>query len=326
MSYSITQESFDSLSSCWDDPPCCSGWSSVFVLPAWLKLWWQEFKPEAELYLGAVRREGQIIGVAPLQILENKASFIGSADVCDYLDFVITPGAESDFFKVVLDDLKQRGVRHLDLQCLRPESTVLTSLAGIARNREYEVVCQPEDVSVELDLPATFDEYLEILETKQRHEVKRKLRRLLEAGKVDFRIIEDSAEVNKAMDIFLKMFTESRSDKAAFLTSQKESFFRSLAGTMTGIKLLKMGILELDTRPTAMILYFDYGGSTYLYNSGYDPQYTSLSVGLMSKVLCIQECINKGKKKYDFLKGNEVYKYHLGGKEVTLSNCQITFK
>lgn len=294
------------------------------MLPAWLKLWWQEFNPEAELYLGAVRRDGQIIGVAPLQVQENKASFIGSADVCDYLDFVITPGVESVFFNVVLEDLRQRGVNRLDLQCLRPESTVLTRLTDIARDRGYKVASQAEDVSVEMGLPSTFEEYLERLDTKQRHEVKRKLRRLLEAGKVNFRIIEDSASISKAMDVFLKMFTESRSDKATFLTSQRESFFRSLAETMSGVKLLRMGILELDTQPTAMILYFDYQGGAYLYNSGYDPKYTSLSVGLMSKVLCIQECINDGKKKYDFLKGNEIYKYHLGGKEVTLSSCQIT--
>ena len=326
MSYTITQESFDSLAACSEDPQCTLGWNSVFVLPVWLKLWWQEFKPEAELYLGAVRREGKVIGIAPLKLKDGKASFIGSADVCDYLDFVVIPGAESDFFRVLLDDLKQKGINRLDLQCLRPESIVLTRLVDIARNRGYEVVCGPEDVSVELELPSTFEEYLETLETKQRHEVKRKLRKLLEAGKIDFRIIKDSAAVRQGMDTFLKMFTESRSDKAAFLTSQKESFFRSLADTMTGARLLRMGILELDGLPTAMILYFDFKGGAYLYNSGYDPRYTSLSVGLMSKVMCIQECINQGKKKYDFLKGNEIYKYHLGGREVALSNCQITIK
>ena len=326
MSYTITRETFDSLTSYWDDPKHRLEWNLVFVLPAWLKLWWQEFKPDAELYLGAVRRQGEIIGIAPLQLKDDTASFIGSRDVCDYLDFVITPGAESDFFRVLLDDLNQKGIKRLDLSCLRPESTVLTRLVDIARTRGYEVLCQPEAVSVELDLPPTFDEYLEMLDTKQRHEVKRKLRRLLEAGKIDFQILEDGAAIHKGMDVFLKMFTESRSDKAAFLTNQKESFFRSLADTMSGVNLLRMGVLELDTRPTAMILYFDFNGGAYLYNSGYDPDYTGLSVGLMSKVLCIQESIRQGKKKYDFLKGNEVYKYQLGGKEVTLSNCQITIK
>jgi CelD/BcsL family acetyltransferase involved in cellulose biosynthesis len=126
------------------------------------------------------------------------------------------------------------------------------------------------------------------------------------------------------MDTFLKMFTESRSDKATFLTGQKESFFRALAATLTEAGLLKLGVLELDDLPTATILYFDYDGGTYLYNSGYDPEYDFLSAGLLSKVLCIRESILAGKKKFDFLKGDETYKYHLGGKEVPLSSCRIT--
>jgi len=254
----------------------------------------------------------------------RKASLLGSVDVCDYLDFVVAPGSENDFFSTLLNDLKQKGVTHLDLKSLRPDSTVLTNLVGLAQSRQYEVLCQPEDVSLELDLPSTWEEYLAILTAKQRHEVRRKLRRLWEAGKVDYHIIEGRASVKNAMDIFLKMFTESRSDKAAFLTSQRESFFRSLANAMAKDGLLRLGVLELDSIPTAMVMCFDYNGCVYLYNSGYDPQYESLSVGLLSKVLCIKESIEKGKKRFDFLKGNEIYKYHLGGREIPLYNCQIT--
>jgi CelD/BcsL family acetyltransferase involved in cellulose biosynthesis len=326
MNYSVTQETFDSLAACADDPHCNVKWSHIFSMPAWQKLWWSEFKPDAELYLRAVRRDGEIIGISPLLLKDGLASFVGSADVCDYLDFVVAPGTENDFFNAALDDLKRKGINRLELRCLRPESTVLVSLTGIARSRGYDVAIQPEDVSVEMDLPATFDDYMETLDTKQRHEVKRKLRRVQEAGKVEFRILSDGAAIRTSMDVFLKMFTESRSDKAAFLTSQKESFFRALAVAMSEVKLLRMGVLELDSQPTAIILYFDYNNGAYLYNSGYDPQYNSLSVGLISKVLCIRECIAQGKKKYDFLKGNETYKYRLGGKEVALSTCNIVIK
>ena len=103
-----------------------------------------------------------------------------------------------------------------------------------------------------------------------------------------------------------------------------ETFFRSLADTMAEAGLLKLGVLEMDRQTVAMIMCFDYKDCLYLYNSGYDLQYKALSVGLLSKALCIKESIQEGKKKFDFLKGNEVYKYHLGGREVPLSRCQIT--
>ncbi|MFC1933278.1 GNAT family N-acetyltransferase [Chloroflexota bacterium] len=326
MDYTITQESFDSLASIWTDPGNRLMWNSPFVLPAWLKVWWQEFVPGAELYLGSVRQGEKIIGIAPLLVREERASIIGSADVCDYLDFVIAPGMEKDFFSVLLDDLKQKGINHLDLESLRPDSTVLTKLVDIGRSQGYEVLCHPEDVSFELDLPSTWEEYLATLTAKQRHEVKRKLRRLLETGKVDYHTVKDSVAVPDAMDTFLKMFSESRSDKATFLTARMESFFRSLADTMAEAGLLRLGILELDTLPAAMIMCFDYNDCVYLYNSAYNTQYNSLSAGLLCKVLCIKESIQEGKKKFDFLKGNEIYKYHLGGREVPLYRCQITIK
>ena len=324
MDYTVIQESFDSLASCWTDPNHELRWNPVFVLPAWLKVWWQEFKPEAEPYLISIRQGEKIIGIAPLLIKEDSASIIGSADVCDYLDFVVAAGMEEDFFSTLLDDLRKKGVKHLDLGPLRPDSTVLTSLVGIAEKQGYAVLCQPEDVSLEIDLSATWDEYLATLGKKQRHEVRRKLRRLWETGKVEYRCLELDQASEDFMDTFLKLFALSRQEKADFMTARMESFFRSLAKAMTEIGLLRLGILEVDRLPAAMTMGFDCGDTIYLYNSAYDPQFNSLSVGVLSKALCIKESIREGKKRFDLLKGNEIYKYHLGGKEIPLSRCQIT--
>lgn len=326
MSYAFTVESLDSIVSSGNELHHCLKWESIFVLPTWLKVWWQEFGAGAELYLSAFRERETIMGIAPLLVNEGVASFIGSADVCDYLDFVIARGRERDFFKVLLDNLRKKGIIKLDLRPLRPDSTVVTYLVSMAQERGYQVSCKPEDVSSELDLPSTWDEYLNILTVKQRHEVKRKLRRLEEAGNVRYHIVEDTSAVHEAMDTFLRMFRESRKDKAAFMTTRMESFFRSLARAMAEAKLLRLGILELNTLPVASVLCFDYNDRVYLYNSGYDPRFSSLSVGLLSKVLHLKDSIQKGKKKFDFLKGAEMYKYHLGGKEIPLLSCQVLLK
>ncbi|GAJ20118.1 unnamed protein product, partial [marine sediment metagenome] len=63
-----------------------------------MKVWWQELGAETELYLSSVRQGERVIGVAPLLVREGKASLVGSVDVCDYLDFVVAPGREQDFF------------------------------------------------------------------------------------------------------------------------------------------------------------------------------------------------------------------------------------
>lgn len=326
MTYTITQESFDSIAAYWTDSSRRLRGDSIFVSPAWLKVWWQEFGSGSELYLSTVKQGETIIGIAPLLVRGGEASIIGSADVCDYLDFVVAGGMERDFFNILLNDLVKKGVKHLDLGLLRPDSTVLTDLVVIAQERKYDVRYQAEDVSLELDLPSTWDEYLATLAVKQRHEVRRKLRRLWEAGNVEHRCLEASQEVEAYMETFLRLFSLSQEEKASFMTPKMESFFKSLAEAMAEIGLLRFGIIELDTQPAAMTMGFDYNDSHYLYNSAYDPQYNSLSVGLLCKVLCIKESIERGRKRWDFLKGGEAYKYHLGGREIPLYSCQISIK
>ena len=326
MGYTVTEESFDSLNSHWNDPRHNLKWSCIFVLPAWLRVWWQTFNSGVELYLRAVWQKNKVIGIAPLMISDKTASIIGSDDVCDYLDFIVAPGMEMDFFNALLDDLRQQGIKHLDLKPLRPDSIAFTHLVSLARQHKYEVLYNDEGVSVEMDLPPTWDEYLALLNKKQRHEVKRKLRRLWEVSNVDYRCLLVTPEVGDLIDAFLKLFSLSKEEKANFMTAQMESFFRSLAEAMADIGLLRFGILEIDRQPAAMTMGFDYNDTMYLYNSAYDPKYSRLSVGLLSKVLCLKESIQRGRKKWDFLKGGEPYKYHIGGEEIPLYRCEITIK
>jgi CelD/BcsL family acetyltransferase involved in cellulose biosynthesis len=102
-----------------------------------------------------------------------------------------------------------------------------------------------------------------------------------------------------------------------------ESFFRSIAQTMAEAQLLRFGILEISAKPVAAVMCFDYNDKVYLYNSGYDPEYGILSVGLLSKLLSIKDSIERGRKCYDFLKGPEEYKYRLRGREIPIYSCNI---
>ena len=314
----VVSQNFDSLASCWAQCPCPSMWNCIFVLPPWLKAWWLEFGSHAEPYLASVLLDGVLIGIAPLLLKDGEASFIGSADVCDYLDFIVLPGREVDFFTLLLDDLKARGVGTLDLRSLRPDSKVLSCLLPLVRDLKYDFSCEMETVSSEVRLPSAWEEYLAMLTQKQRHEVRRRLRRLREAGDVDYRVVEAWDDLSQSMALFLKFFRESRKDKATFLTARMERFLTALVRGMAEAGLARLGILELNASPVAAVLFFDYNNTVFLYNNGYDPQYASLSVGLICKALCIKDSIEKGRDKFDFLKGAEDYKHHMGGREVNL--------
>ena len=323
MSLSVTVENLDWLEQYWQARTTELVWEPLFVLPPWLRVWHRNFAPNEKPAIFAVKRDGNVIGIAPLIVSGQTARIIGSPNVCDYEDLIIAPGEEAAFSKALLDYLNQAGIIDLDLGIIRPDSKIMSSLLPAAQNAGATVTLEPDEVTLEKDLPPAWEDYLESLDSKQRHELKRKLRRLEEAGKVSYRIITGPADVPSFMDVFVKMFVESRTDKAAFLTPQMDAYFRDLAQVMAKAGLLLGGVLEMDGHPAAAVMAFDYNGTIYLYNSGYDRDQAQLSVGVLSKALLIKDSIERGRKKFDFLKGGERYKYHLGGREIQLQKCRI---
>jgi CelD/BcsL family acetyltransferase involved in cellulose biosynthesis len=320
----VAHETLESAAEYWTNRNHALRWDCLFVLPPWLKAWWHIFHPDDRLQLSSVRDGDEIIGLAPLRRAGTTARFIGSVDVCDYQDFILAPGREADFFEALVADLRQQGIQELDLELVHPASSILTQFAAMAEDLRCRFESQAVDVALEINLPQSWEEYLLLLNGKQRHEVRRKLRRLLEGGRIDFKSMIAVEDVRAAMDHFLRLFKSNRPDKFAFMTDRMEAFFRCLSEEMAGCGILKLFFLEVDDIRTAAAMCFDYAGTRYLYNNGYDDRYSHLSVGILSKVLSIQDGIRAGLKKYDLLKGAEVYKHRLGAEPVSLYRCRIS--
>ena len=323
MDLKYTLETFDSLSPEWSRLQEKSQVAPIFSSQEWSRIWWQHFSSDDTLHLAAIKKEGQTLGIAPLMVRKNTGYFIGDTDVCDYLDCIVSPDNAETFFKILLQNLGQEGISKLELAPLRPDSTVITTMTPIARRSGWQVSQSQIDVTVELALPHTWEDYLNTLRSKQRHELRRKLRRLDEEGEV---IYLTRSEANpQDITTFLKLFRNSRADKSEFMTPVREAFFKDMTKAMADYKILDIGLLEIDSKTTAITISFNYKNNIYLYNSGYDPEYSGSSVGLLSKALCIKHSIERAKGKFDFLKGGEDYKFHLGGHELPIYSCSFTY-
>ena len=321
--YTITKETFDSITALWRDPQQSLAWNCLFVVPGWLKVWWDKFAADQVAHLCAVWNKGELIGIAPLMIEGKTVRLMGDPAVCDFVDVITVPGSGQAFFQSLIPYIQNQGATRLDFGAVHADSVVFTDLVAVAKDMGYEIVCDPEDVTMEMELPATWDEYLKQLTGKERHEIRRKLRRLNETARVSLRVVEDPDAVAKEMGTFLSLFKLNRWDKLAFMSDQRAAFFRALAVEMAAAQILRLYFLDLDDVPAAAAMCFDYRSTVYLYNNGYDMRYQSLSVGLLCTVFCIKESIQRGKARYDFLKGPEPYKRRLGGKPVQLYRCQV---
>ncbi len=316
-------ETLDHVLAQWqpDDPDIA--WNCLFVLPMWLRAWWNSFGRDADLYLASIRQNGRTIGIAPLVKKDHSASLIGDPNVCDSLDFIVAPARAAQFYRTLIHQLWQDGITRLELGLVRPDSSAYTGLLPVAAKMGCRVCCLPAARSYEVALPGTWNAYLDSLSGKERHEIRRKLRRLNRAGSVNYRLVEDVTVAAREMETFLQLFKMNRPDKAAFMSDQMSAFFRDLATHLAARRLLKLYFLELDEKPIAAVLCCDYRSTRYLYNNGYDSRFSALSAGLLSKVLSIKESFQSGIRTYDFLKGSEIYKQRLGGQPVQLYQCTL---
>ena len=296
----------------------------VFLRPTWLRTWLSEFGEGCEpCFLTAVEADA-LIGLAPLMRVDERLTFIGDREICDFMDFLVVPERHDAAYSALWDALKAEEWSELDLWGLPADSPALPALNAFARAAGYSVTEEHEAVSPRLALPDTFDDYLASLNKKDRHELRRKIRRLFESGGgVKLDVLSEQRDVVAAMDTFLDLHTRSRQDKTDFMTDGMSSFFRRMASALSAEGLIRLFMLQINSRPAAAVLCFDAGSHLYMYNSGYDPAFAGLSVGLVSKALCLQWAIENGKKGLDFLRGNEPYKYDLGAQDREIFRLKV---
>jgi len=319
----VQKKHFDALAPEWESLLGRSPIRSIFFTPQWHELCWQNLQDDGwQLFLLSVRAGERPIGIAPLRRRQSTICFIGNVEVSDYLDFVLREGDEETFYRALVDALQSEDWQVLDLHGLLPASPTLIHLPVLARREGLSVVLEREGVSPALDLPDTWDGFLSSLSRKYRHELRRKIRRLVQNDSFRYYSLQGE-DLTAGMDDFLHLHRISGHDKAAFMDRQMESFFRNMVDRLAARNWATLYFLEVDGKRVSTALCFQYGEEVLLYNSGFDPAYGGLSVGLMLKAFCIRDAIEAGKKRFDFLRGSEHYKYELGGVDVPVYRCVV---
>ena len=318
-------ENSDQVESTWSKIMTECYVNTIFITPQWQGIWWNRFKSDIKPSIQVLTSGGNAIGVLPL-LLENKeATFIGDSDVYDYMDFPIVQGYGEQFFSMAWDYLSEMGWDTLCLESIPENSPTLEYLPEVARNNGCNVELHNSDTTPCMDLPGSWEDYLSGLRKKDRHELRRKLRRLESNSEFKQYAVEIKDEsVREDIDEFFRLMALSRDDKSDFLTQENKEFFVDLALNFSESGKYKLFFMEIDGVRVASCICFDYDGTYLLYNSGYDPEKSSLSVGLLNKALTIQEAISQDIKEYNFLRGTERYKYHLGASDRAVFDLIIT--
>ena len=309
----------------WSDLLERTATSVPFLSWSWQTLWWNAFADGRRLQILRVTdSSGQAQGLLPLyEKLSGIWQVVGGVDISDYLDVLAVPGREEEVWSELLQyRATDPGV--WDLHCLRASSPTVSVLPALAPAVGLSTVAQREERCPVLALPASWDDYVGSLGGKDRHELKRKLRRL-EREWPDARIRSHASPdgLAEAMDTFLTLHRKSKSGKARFMDARMEGFFRRMAAQLAARGWLRLWFLDRGESAVASLLCLEFGGTVGLYNSGFDPAHAILSPGIVLLAHVIRDAIERGFARFDFLRGEEPYKYAFGAVPEDLFNIVV---
>ena len=237
-------------------------------------------------------------GAVPLWIDHGVVRFPGEAGLTDYHSSL---GVSIDEC-VALVSKRFSGYAFsfdsLPREALGPLASALTTAGVVSAS-------VPHDATLVVDLPADRDRWLASLPKKHRHELRRKRRRFVDTlGEPGFERRTDP----EAFEAFIAMHRSSRADKGEFMTEGMERFFRSLITDADAF----IDLISVAGSPVAAAFAFVDAKAIYLYNSAYAVEATDASPGIVLLMSMIERAIDDGLRRFDFLKGDERYKYRLG--------------
>ncbi len=311
-----------------------------FLTFEYLQDWWQtrgggEWPQASELLLLVGREGSELVGIAPFFAAElegkKKLLLLGSHEISDFLDMIVTADQEEAFITALLEYYscnleQQQGFTGWELFNLIEGSSTIASLEKIAAKTGYQVNQSRLQPAPRIALPGDWEQYLESIDKKQRHEIRRKMRRALEGEvKVEVYFTADPQLVESDAEAFMSLMAQDP-EKARFLTTAMRQQFRLGIRRAFESGWLQLAFLRVGGQNAAAYLNFDYDNQIWVYNSGIDRSFMEYSPGWVLLGYLLQWANEHKRGHFDFMRGNEDYKYKFGAVDRHVCKVSLTTK
>ncbi len=202
------------------------------------------------------------------------------------------------------------------LRCGDPAGGALATAFGAREMAEgWTLNVEREDVCPVAELPAggTMDDYFAGLGKKERHEIRRKVRRAEAVGEVR---LDDSTDPLADLSAFIDLHQKRWGTEGLFPETEggdhSRTFFRRLFELFGPDGPLHLAFLTVGGRRIAAGVSFETSDALLYYNAGVDPEARELSPGVVMVERYVRRALERGIARMDFLRGNEPYKYEWG--------------
>jgi CelD/BcsL family acetyltransferase involved in cellulose biosynthesis len=251
----------------------------------------------------------------------------GSHD-SDNLDLPVRPGCEAEFSRTLIDWLE---AHHSDwdvcqFRTLPSDSPMGTQLRKDVEARGWRLTVSTRPQSV-VDLGATWDSYLKRLSSKERGKIGLRSRRLEKKYQdVKIRRCATPGELEYALQALFDLHGKHwnlRGLPGTLHSPARRQFYRELAGSLLARQRLEFWVLELDGKITAAQFGLRHADAVFSLQEGFDPDYSSDSVGYVLRSQVLKNLMADGIRKYDFLGGTDDSKIRWGAEVRNYVNLEF---
>lgn len=291
--------------------------ATPFTSVGWARAWWPHYGRDAQPFLVTVRDGDRLVGLAPL-VLRRRGPVraldpIGMGPG-DYWDVLAAPGHRVAVARAVARELRERSGEWdvWRVRCLPPASPVTTALAEAG----LPVMVRRPIQAPAIELPGDFETYLAGLPGSHRRNLRRHLRRLDE-GDVRLREVADAAAMPAAVARWQSFrghqwSTAGKEINAEHLSQRFAAFVLDVLRELVPAGRALMWDFTVDDEVVGSYVNFVDADSFYWYLGGFDPSVASLGLGKIAIAHGIRTSIAAGRRRYDFTRGDEPYKYWYG--------------
>jgi len=310
---------------------------SPFLAWGWVNAWLKHIAGPHELQIIFLRdNSGALVFILPLLRKSGERKFGSTklALVCSY-----GPECSDHLGCLCSADLESRSAELSALaiaHCLGRYDTIsmgcLDSAGGYPSILETAMLTsgrnskvRPDIICPTVSLPESWDEFLLQLSSNFRSQVRRSYKQIVGEEQPNFRSLDHSEA-----DVFTReliRLNRSRMQAKGEVSSLEEDAFRTFLEEaipyMASRGFAWLDTIERDGEMLGTALNFVHGDSVYFYMGGFDSQAGKLRPGTALFAQVIQRSIGGGYAKYDFLRGDETYKYRWNANDIVTHRLTI---
>ena len=325
-------EQFDKLKTAWDKVYNADKHAQVFLSWSWLRGWLEVNSQEWLILALQSESDSPYVAFFPISIRSFKwngvnlcrALHTAGDPLADHRGFICLPEYEKEAiyrFAIYI----QQNLEWDYFQIQNILDSHLNTFLKHFRQDKFNIEPIQEHPCSYIPLPNNWEEYLKkFLGSKARKNVRHALRQVEKQNNI---YLEETQSDNftTQLDALLNLMQMQRGSQPENLLNMYREIFHNCAENNN----LWLSVLWDRTKPVAATgMFIDHQKKkAYGYMTGYNPEYSKLSPGRVMMAYSIKKAINNQFQIYDFLRGDEDYKFSFfGANKYFNTGCQINRK